>query len=488
MNSKFISNLSFILAVNLIVKPLWMFGIDRSVQNRVGAEMYGSYIAMYSLSLIFSFILDMGIANFNTRFLAQNARMLQKYFKYFLSMKIFLALIYVVLSLLLAWLLNYHSGQLKLLVLLLLNQVFLSHIIFFRSIAAGMHYFKADALISVTDRLLIILVCTILLWGIPGLHFQIEWFIYTQTAVYLITTLFAGWFVKRFDTPFRLLFRGSFFLALIKKTWPYALLALLMTVYNRSDMVLLERMLPDGARQSGIFAQAYRILEAFSMVALLFAGILMPMFTRMIHRKQAIGALVKLSAGLIMFGALLTSVVSFFYATELMNLLYTSHQEHSVRVFQLLMPASLGIAASYVFGTLLTANGNIKQLNVMAFGGVLFSICANVLIIPHFRVEGAAFVTLLTQWLTGAAQVYLSVKLLRLRISFSLLLRIAAFVLLVLGVAYAVSISDVYWVHGVALIVMLSFTMLFVTRLIRFRALRNFGNEIMIYQQTSSNK
>jgi hypothetical protein len=41
-------------------------------------------------------------------------------------------------------------------------------------------------------------------------------------------------------------------------------------------------MLPDGKIQSSIYASAYRLLDAANMIAYLFAGLLLPLFARML--------------------------------------------------------------------------------------------------------------------------------------------------------------------------------------------------------------
>ena len=51
-----------------------------------------------------------------------------------------------------------------------------------------------------------------------------------------------------------------------------ALLILLMTLYYRIDTLMLERLLPDGARQAGLYAQGFRFVEALNMLGYLFAG------------------------------------------------------------------------------------------------------------------------------------------------------------------------------------------------------------------------
>ena len=73
-------------------------------------------------------------------------------------------------------------------------------------------------------------------------------------------------------------------MAILKKSYPYAILTLLMASYNRFDAILLERLLPNGSQQAGIYAQAFRILDAAAMFALLFAGLLLPMFSKMIKK------------------------------------------------------------------------------------------------------------------------------------------------------------------------------------------------------------
>ena len=61
MRKTFVTNLLLLLFLNLLVKPFYIFGIDRTVQNVVGTEVYGLYAAMFSLSIIFNIILNIFI-------------------------------------------------------------------------------------------------------------------------------------------------------------------------------------------------------------------------------------------------------------------------------------------------------------------------------------------------------------------------------------------------------------------------------------------
>jgi len=75
----FVFNIFFLLFLNLLIKPFWVLGIDVGVQNRVGAEQYGLYFAVFNFTFLFNTILDMGITNFNNRNIARHNHLLQKH-------------------------------------------------------------------------------------------------------------------------------------------------------------------------------------------------------------------------------------------------------------------------------------------------------------------------------------------------------------------------------------------------------------------------
>ncbi|MEI6852322.1 MAG: oligosaccharide flippase family protein, partial [Bacteroidota bacterium] len=183
---KFITNLLILLFLNLLIKPFWILGIDRTVQNTVGAEQFGFYFAVFNLTFIFNIFLDLGLTNFNNKNIAQNHHLLNKHFSSLLILKFLLAIVYCVITISAGLIIGYNSQQMLLLLVLCFNQFLTSFILYLRSNISGLHFFKTDSVISVLDRVIMIIICGALLWGhIFNEPFRIEWFIFAQTASYI---------------------------------------------------------------------------------------------------------------------------------------------------------------------------------------------------------------------------------------------------------------------------------------------------------------
>ena len=58
-----------------------------------------------------------------------------------------------------------------------------------------------------------------------------------------------------------------------------------MSFYYRLDSVMVGELYSNGKAEVGIYAQAYRIMEAFNMFGYMFAGLLLPIFARMIKEN-----------------------------------------------------------------------------------------------------------------------------------------------------------------------------------------------------------
>ena len=468
MQRKFITNLALLLLLNLLIKPFWIFGIDRTVQNMIGAEGYGKYYALLNFSFLLNIILDAGITNYNNRNISQHQHLVSKHFSGIIMLRFLLAGAYVLISLILGMAIGYSKEDIHLLIILLANQFFISFILYLRSNLSGLHLFKQDSIVSVTDRFLMILIC--------GYLICYNNFVHAQSASYLITAVVAIVFLQGRISFQKLNWQPAFYIAILKKSLPFALLILLMTFYSRIDSIMLERLLPDGAFYAGVYAQAYRILDAVNMFGFLFASLLLPMFSHMIKKHLDIQPLTNLAFKLLMIPALTLAAIGLYFSNDIMNLLYHEHGALSAPVFTMLMFSFVCISTSYIFGTLLTANGSLQNLNLTALGGMILNISLNLFLIPQYKASGAAFAGLITQVIMALAQIILAVKILNWKPDWKLMGKLLLFFTLIALIA---NIAVRYYpdIKTILVIILLAPILAFSLGLLRISELKSIMKE-----------
>ena len=446
MKKEFLFNLVLLVGINLLIKPFYAFGIDLQVQNRVGLESYGLYFALFNFSFLFQIITDLGIQQYNSRLISQNPGLAGKYLPHFLSLKAVLSFIFLVFALTFALIMGYaDKAHLPLLLPLLLNQILITLIFYLRSNLSALQLYRVDSLLSATDKLLLIVFMAFLIWGPFYKHLNIYVFAFAQTLAFLITAIIA-WFIltQKLKSAIKFRWHKAIMISILKQSWPYALVVFLMTAYTRVDAVMLERILPNGAgsMQAGVYAFGYRLLDAFNMIGYLFASLLLPMFAKMLKQKENLGDLLKTAHQWMLFLTLSLSICVYFFGDELSIWMLKGADNYTVSVFQLLIWSSISSGIIYVFGTLLTSNANIKQMNFVFIIGIVLNIAGNAALIPFYGAWGAALATLVTQGFVAMAEIYLVYRLIPAAQNFFRISEIWKPILLLSGIYILFGIAD----------------------------------------------
>lgn len=433
MQKKFITNLGLLLFLNFLIKPFWLFGIDRTVQNIVSAEEYGAYFTLFNFSILFNIVLDVGITNFNNRNISQHKQLLSKYFSGIVVFKFLLAIIYLVITFVAGYVVGYDSDRFYMLLFLSFNQFLISFIQYLRSNIAGLQLFALNSFLSVLDKSIIIIFCAVLLWGnLFEAKFELLHFVYAQTIAYLLTSVIVFGIVLSKTREFKLKLNKAFSLMILKQTYPYAVLVLAMTFYYRIDAVMLDNMLDDGEVQAAIYAQGYRLMDAATQIGVLFATLLLPMFANMIKNNKKVVDLVKLSFSLIFVPSIILAVACFFFSEEITSALYKGSTDAS-QVLGVLMFCFVAIATTYIFGTLLTANGSLKTLNQLAIGGMILNVVLNLILIPTYKAEGSAVASLITQVIIVIIQIVIVKRVFSFSVNYKFIVTLFLYVILLIG-------------------------------------------------------
>lgn len=393
----FLKHLFLLQLLNWLVKPVWIFYIERGVQNAVGAEAYGQYFVALNLCLLFSLLLDFGINNYLTTKIAAQPHTANQIFLPILFLRLMMAGAF---ALVVAGAGLFNQIPLTLLAWVILNQILASTVLYFRAALQGLHKFSADAWVSITDRLVAIIFCGIALQSPSSLSQLLQTFIFAQGAGYLAALLLACFFINPFSFSFKYPPQEKVF-KIFKTTLWFALLAFSMGLFTRIDALMLKHLSSNGNQNAGIYAQSFRLLDAALIFSSLISTQLLPLFAASLSKNESPAPLAWLSTRIILFVALPAACSAVFFGNPLMSALYAFssplEMEKSILTFAFILSAFIPMALIHVYGTLLTASNQLKWLVKLSLACALLNVLINFWLIPKLESPGAAIACLITQ-------------------------------------------------------------------------------------------
>jgi O-antigen/teichoic acid export membrane protein len=418
--SRFYSSLGLLIILNVIVKPLWIFGIDRQVQNTVGMEVYGTYFSLFNLSVVFSFLLDWGLTTYFNRQLASQQENFIDHAGSFLLIKLLFAGIYTAIIFLAGWFAGIKQWNILLNVILI--QIFTSLFVFFRGIITSQQWFRTDAWLSVLDKTLMIFLCGSLLYfpAVFGMM-TIYKFLFTQVACTILAMLCALAILFRRGVGFGI---KNFFLnkQLFRAVIPFAIIMLLMSVHYRLDGFLLERIHPNGAYEAGVYAAAYRLLDASNMMGYLFVSFLLPYIAKQWSEQKDIEIVILENRHLLLMFSITIATVVLFLAPWIQHVLYHHNDVKASEVLQWCMPALVGYSLVNIYGTIMTATGKILTFCYITLISVIINITLNFFLISSLGAKGSCIAALVSQWFCGITAMLYIRQTTKIRIHFRSLL------------------------------------------------------------------
>lgn len=408
----FLSNVGLLMILNLIIKPVYIFGIERNFSNAAG-DQYGIYFELLNFCIIFQVISDFGIQNFNNRFVAAQNQTFDKYFPMLLSIKVSLSAIFLLIT----FTVGYFTGILQknpLMFSLIAGYIMLNTMqTYARTNLSGLGYYRLDSILSVTDKFFVVIIGLIFLFVMDlGRPLDITYLALTQFLSCAISVFIIFGFIYSKSGFIRLNFDYKYFMFFIKKMLPFTLVLALSAIFIRVDAVMLGNLLHENTEaQLSLYGNAYRQLDALNIVGFLFAGLLIPIFSNMMAKKEDINPLAKTGVGIISIVAICSAVPLCFWGDEVMRLLYTHADKEWGMVFSVLILTFIPVCLNYIFGNLIIANNRLREMNWVYFGGMILNIVLNYFAIIQYQALGAALTTLITQTLIVGALYIITLRL-----------------------------------------------------------------------------
>ena len=410
---RFFSYIFLALVLNALVKPASVL-VENAVQNKIGHYEWGKYAAWLSLCFLLGPLCDLGINTFATAKLAQSSENIKADFSAFLGIKGFLVLCYPVLLFVFGWAMGYQGQELGYLVLIAVITALGQLSDLFRSAIKALQAFALESIFSVLEKVILLIgTCVLLYFGI-----DLQDFILLRLLVVGITLgIIAGIVFRKIGLPHLQIPQNTE--AILKGSFVFTLTILLTSANEKIDQVLLKNLI--GNTETGLYSGAYRWLDAINM----YLWTILPFFfARFAYLAKDISAQQKLlnigqvlsATPLIFMGAW-----GYFFADKLLFLFPDSSCEELSRMTHFIQILFLGAALNAtfaVFGTLLTASGYSKYVNVGFAITMIINILLNFFFIPKYGGVAAAWTTVFCYAIIGISYTYILKQYTKLQIPY----------------------------------------------------------------------
>ncbi len=408
MKKTIIFNLILLIFINLLIKPIYLFGIDRKIQLLVGQSEYGFYVELLTFTLLFQALNDLGLYNYTLRHYSQNENSDKGFLSNLFGIKLIFSFIYLLIIGVITFLSHDYIHAWKLILHLAINQILIQFILFFRSLIAGAGFYKTDSILSSLDRMILILISIVFLYHpLFQKYVTIGFFVNLQT-ISLITCLMIalGIYLNKINSTINIQFDWNSSKKILVACLPFILIFFFNIAYTKQDVIWIGRLLENGNLENGIYASSMRLFDASSMISLSFGVFALAMFSKFHEDKKMITETLITMSKILLLISIGLAVFVFFNANWINQLLYHQNSIQMDQNLKIIMIGFIPASYSYLFGALMQSIHRENKLAIIYFAMMTLNAICNLIFIPKLHSYGASIALLITQIVVVVLMVY----------------------------------------------------------------------------------
>jgi O-antigen/teichoic acid export membrane protein len=360
---------------------------------------YGEYTIVFAFLGIFAVIADFGLFSITVRDIAQTPDQKEKIFGNVFTLRIILAIGFLILAPLVAYFIPQYNHDIKAGIgicvfasfFVLLNQTLVA--IF--QVNLRMEKF---VIIDTAGRAIILALVILCIKERLGFLFIIAANSLGNLATLILSLVLARPFIK-----IRLRFEREYLRHLIPEVLPLGAVAILGVVYSKIDQIILSLFW--GSWEVGIYGAPYKILEILVSLPVMFVGSVLPIISKYLadHDSRFFESLQRAFDFLALMA--LPTVFGVFAVAPAIIRVFAGHDfAPSAPLLRILILAVGLIFFGTLAGGTIIAAGLQKRLVKIYVISTAFNIVLNLILIPIYSFYAAAVTTVLTEaWACGAA-------------------------------------------------------------------------------------
>ncbi|MGK0289509.1 MAG: PST family polysaccharide transporter [bacterium] len=194
---------------------------------------------------------------------------------------------------------------------------------------------------------------------------------------------------------------------LLKQGAPLALSSITWLIYFKVDILLISKLV--GTEDAGVYEIAYKGLEALFIIPAMIMAVFFSQLAsekKILEYKQTFVKAILTLLGL----AIVAQVGTFFIAPKLLPFYLREDQLEVIPILKVLSWTIIPVYLAYLTTQLLILQENSKIYLRITISGALLNVVLNLLLIPDYKLYGAAFATVVTELFILVVSFYYSMN------------------------------------------------------------------------------
>ncbi len=373
---------------------LSLFSI-RLITGYLGPEGFGMYATVLAFFSLFSALIDLGLGPVTAREISRENAPEENILGKIVALRLLTSGALVILSPILIYFFPY-SQELKI-------------GIFFAALATVFSTFSYVLNGVFQKRLIMDKVAFIELGG-KILQVALVWFFITAQFGFLyiassvvIALLFnaaLAYVLSRRYVSIRLSYDPVFWKKFLKESLPLGATAIITFAYFKFDTILLS--IWQSQAEVGVYNVAYKIIENLVFFPAMLVGLILPLLSRYIYTNRPYFEEIAGKTSKVFLVFVIPLVVgTWFLAPYIVHIISGADFTESVPVLRVLILALACIFFGNYFNMLLIVSNAQKKLMIALLCIALVNVAVNIVIIPMYSYMGAAYTSLLTEFLVA---------------------------------------------------------------------------------------
>lgn len=374
---------------------LSLFSI-RLITGYLGAEGFGMYATVLAFFSLFSALIDLGLGPVTAREISRENADEENILGKIITLRLLSSVFLFLLSPVLIYFFHY-SPELKIGILFAaLATVFSTFSYVLNGVFQKRLIMDKIAFIELGGKLLQVGLVWLFIQGNFGFLY-----IASTVTIALIFNATLAFILSRRYVRFHFSFDPTFWKKFLRESLPLGATAIITFAYFKFDTILLS--LWQSQVEVGIYNVAYKIIENLVFFPAMLVGLILPLLSRYIYTNRELFEEIANKTSKV-FLVLLTPLVvgTWFLAPQIVNIVSGGDFSQSVPILRILILALACIFFGNYFNMLLIVSNAQKKLMVALFCIACVNIFVNILIIPIYSYTGAAYTSLLTEFLVAS--------------------------------------------------------------------------------------